>query len=132
MAIGQGYVSVTPLQLAQFAAMVANGGIRYRPQFVKEVEALSQGLGVAPGGGFGFAPGLLDGLLNHVLLFLKIGRHSRRRFGAGHLVGRVRRRRISRMKRIHAAKKPDAGEQACPKKYYARARCHGRRMRNLP
>jgi penicillin-binding protein 2 len=40
VAIGQGYVAVTPLQLAQLAAEVANGGIRYRPQFVKEVEAL--------------------------------------------------------------------------------------------
>ncbi len=40
VAIGQGYVAVTPLQMAQLAAQVANGGIRYRPQFVKEVEAL--------------------------------------------------------------------------------------------
>jgi penicillin-binding protein 2 len=40
VAIGQGYVSVTPIQLAQLAAVVANGGTRYRPQFVKAVEAL--------------------------------------------------------------------------------------------
>jgi penicillin-binding protein 2 len=40
VAIGQGYVAVTPLQLAQLAEEVANGGIRYRPQYVKEVEAL--------------------------------------------------------------------------------------------
>jgi penicillin-binding protein 2 len=44
VAIGQGYVAVTPLQLAQFAAMIANGGIRYRPQFVKEVEGLDGGV----------------------------------------------------------------------------------------
>ena len=44
VAIGQGYVAVTPLQLAQFAAMVANGGVRYRPQFVKEVEGLDGGV----------------------------------------------------------------------------------------
>ncbi|MBF6567704.1 MAG: penicillin-binding protein 2 [Candidatus Binataceae bacterium] len=40
VAIGQGYVSVTPLQMAQLAAEVANGGVRYKPQFVKEVDAL--------------------------------------------------------------------------------------------
>jgi penicillin-binding protein 2 len=40
VAIGQGYVATTPLQIAQVAAQVANGGIRYRPKFVKYVEAL--------------------------------------------------------------------------------------------
>jgi penicillin-binding protein 2 len=40
VAIGQGYVAVTPLQLAQLAAEVAEGGIRYRPHFVKRIEAL--------------------------------------------------------------------------------------------
>jgi penicillin-binding protein 2 len=40
VAIGQGYVATTPLQMAQVAAIVANGGTRYRPQFVKAVEAL--------------------------------------------------------------------------------------------
>ena len=44
VAIGQGYVAVTPLQLAQFASMVANGGVRYQPQFVKEVEGLDGGV----------------------------------------------------------------------------------------
>ncbi|HEY6395545.1 MAG TPA: penicillin-binding transpeptidase domain-containing protein, partial [Candidatus Binataceae bacterium] len=41
VAIGQGYVAATPLQMAQLAAMVANGGIRYKPQFVKMVEGLN-------------------------------------------------------------------------------------------
>ncbi|MGH7987179.1 MAG: penicillin-binding protein 2 [Candidatus Binataceae bacterium] len=40
VAIGQGYVAVTPLQMAEVAAEVANGGIRYKPQFVKEIDAL--------------------------------------------------------------------------------------------
>jgi penicillin-binding protein 2 len=39
-AIGQGYVAVTPIQLAELAAEVANGGIEYKPQFVKEIESL--------------------------------------------------------------------------------------------
>jgi penicillin-binding protein 2 len=40
VAIGQGYVTVTPLQLAELAAEVANGGTLYKPQFVKEIDAL--------------------------------------------------------------------------------------------
>ncbi len=40
VAIGQGYVAVTPIQLAELAAEVANGGTLYKPQFVKEVDAL--------------------------------------------------------------------------------------------
>lgn len=40
VAIGQGYVSVTPLQMAGLAAEIANGGIRYKPRFVREVDAL--------------------------------------------------------------------------------------------
>jgi penicillin-binding protein 2 len=47
VAIGQGYVAITPLQLAQLAEMVANGGIRYKPQFVKEVEGLDGGVAKA-------------------------------------------------------------------------------------
>jgi penicillin-binding protein 2 len=44
VAIGQGYVTVTPLQMAQFTAMVANGGVRYKPQFLKMVEAPDGGV----------------------------------------------------------------------------------------
>jgi penicillin-binding protein 2 len=40
VAIGQGYVAITPLQLAELAAEVGNGGIFYQPQFVKEIDAL--------------------------------------------------------------------------------------------
>ncbi|HKV55435.1 MAG TPA: penicillin-binding protein 2 [Candidatus Binataceae bacterium] len=40
VAIGQGYVSVTPLQMAEVAAEVANGGTLYQPQFVKEIDSL--------------------------------------------------------------------------------------------
>ncbi len=39
VAIGQGYVTATPLQMAHLAATVANGGTRYRPFYVKRVEA---------------------------------------------------------------------------------------------
>jgi penicillin-binding protein 2 len=39
VAIGQGYVTATPLQMAHMAATVANGGKRYRPFYVKRVEA---------------------------------------------------------------------------------------------
>jgi len=39
VAIGQGYVTATPLQMANLAATLANGGTRYRPRYVKRVEA---------------------------------------------------------------------------------------------
>jgi len=37
--IGQGYVTTTPLQMALVAATIANGGIVYRPHYVKRVLA---------------------------------------------------------------------------------------------
>jgi penicillin-binding protein 2 len=38
VAIGQGYVAVTPMQMAQLAAEVGNGGTRYKPHFVQQIE----------------------------------------------------------------------------------------------
>jgi penicillin-binding protein 2 len=39
VAIGQGYVTATPLQMANLAATIANGGTRYRPHYVRRVDA---------------------------------------------------------------------------------------------
>jgi penicillin-binding protein 2 len=39
VAIGQGYVTATPLQMAGLAAAVATGGTRYRPRYLKRIAA---------------------------------------------------------------------------------------------
>jgi penicillin-binding protein 2 len=39
VAIGQGYVTATPLQMANMTATIANGGTRYRPHYVKRIDA---------------------------------------------------------------------------------------------
>ncbi len=43
VSIGQGYVTVTPVQLAMMVATIANGGTLYRPQLVKRVVNLTTG-----------------------------------------------------------------------------------------
>jgi len=40
IAIGQGYNLVTPLQLANAYAALANGGVMYRPRLIKRIEAM--------------------------------------------------------------------------------------------
>src|SRR5437867_2676442 len=44
MSIGQGFDAVTPLQLLQAYAAVANGGTIYRPHLLKEVQAAGGGI----------------------------------------------------------------------------------------
>lgn len=42
-AIGQGYVSVTPIQLAYMMSVLANGGTRYKPGLIKDAEPVIAG-----------------------------------------------------------------------------------------
>lgn len=44
LAIGQGYNLVTPLQLANLYATLANGGTRYRPRLLKQLESSDGGV----------------------------------------------------------------------------------------
>lgn len=46
VAIGQGIVEFTPLQMAAYASMLANGGYHYQPQLVKQI--------ISPEGGVNF------------------------------------------------------------------------------
>jgi penicillin-binding protein 2 len=48
VAIGQGYVTATPLQMANLAATLANGGTRYRPRYVKRIEAADGSVRAVP------------------------------------------------------------------------------------
>ena len=48
MAIGQGYVQVTPLQMANIAAAIANGGTLYRPTLVDRLGAAGDAPEEAP------------------------------------------------------------------------------------
>jgi penicillin-binding protein 2 len=44
VSIGQGYLLTTPLQVAQYTAVAAHGGVLYRPHLVKEVTDFEGGL----------------------------------------------------------------------------------------
>jgi penicillin-binding protein 2 len=48
VAIGQGYVTATPLQMANLAATLANGGTRYRPRYVKQVDSADGSISSRP------------------------------------------------------------------------------------
>jgi penicillin-binding protein 2 len=43
LAIGQGFLTVTPLQVAQYVSAVANGGTFYRPQVIDRIGAAPDG-----------------------------------------------------------------------------------------
>src|SRR3990172_4990658 len=54
--IGQGYVSVTPVQLARMAATITNGGVLYQPQVVRAVRYKDGGVMSFPAVTQGVAP----------------------------------------------------------------------------
>lgn len=45
LAIGQGDVLVTPLQVANYTAIIANGGVFYRPHLVREIRTVGSPIG---------------------------------------------------------------------------------------
>lgn len=50
VSIGQGYLTVTPIQMAQVAAAIANDGILYRPQVVRRINGKDGYLDFSPEG----------------------------------------------------------------------------------
>ncbi len=65
MAIGQGEVVVTPLQIARMVVGIANGGTLWEPQIVKQVGIIGEPTYVATPkatGQFNFKPGVLEGM----------------------------------------------------------------------
>ncbi|MEJ5171347.1 MAG: penicillin-binding protein 2 [Fimbriimonadales bacterium] len=48
MAIGQGFLSLTPIQMAQLASLVANRGVAYRPHLVRQIADPTSGEEVRP------------------------------------------------------------------------------------
>ncbi|HLV81350.1 MAG TPA: penicillin-binding protein 2 [Chthonomonadaceae bacterium] len=80
MAIGQGYVGVTPLQLACYTAAIANGGTLYRPQIVREVSEESGGRSVGlrrmqpeARGTLGLSPANRDAIVEGMLQAMQPG-----------------------------------------------------------
>lgn len=76
-AIGQGYITATPMQVAQMAAVIANGGFLYRPTVIhhltdengevfvlnenlEPVPAASRGVPIDEEGNVGFVPQVVD------------------------------------------------------------------------